>query len=440
MSWLCSIDESGAALVVGDEVEEIRGGVFEGVWDGLFDLREPQRAEHYFGSGVIGNSGELLILTPKHTLEGVFSVEDKRTRRLYFSNSLACVCCVADISVSEEMRSRALQVKRGFYGYDSRLLENDEIALDKLVFYDYLIRRDGMAYRMPLPELKQFDDYAHYRSSVASVINVIAANALHTGRRQTYEPLAAVSAGYDSPACAALAKAAGCERAITTRTGRRGGVDSGRQVARALGLSLVERDRPPFHEREDAAMGETLADLTDPDHFDLAAEFLATGMIGHEANFVPFADVLPGTLLITGFQGGRYWDISEPPSRDAERMDSSGSSMFEFRSRLGFVHFPVPFIFVRSQEDVRTIGLSDEMKPYSIGGAYNRPVARRLAEDAGVPRTAFGQHNNASSVLFFPQKRKRLFPRSVEFVSRRYLPAQQVLAARRRRTSGSPRR
>src|SRR5215204_4220223 len=93
MSWLCSIDDSGAALVIGDDAEEIPTGVFEGVWDGPFDRREPQRAEHLFGSGVVGNSGELLILTPKHTLEGVFVLEHKRTRRLYFSNSLAYVCC-----------------------------------------------------------------------------------------------------------------------------------------------------------------------------------------------------------------------------------------------------------------------------------------------------------------------------------------------------------
>jgi hypothetical protein len=31
------------------------------------------------------------------------------------------------------------------------------------------------------------------------------------------------------------------------------------------------------------------------------------------------------------------------------------------------------------------------MKPWTLGGEYDRPIARRIAEEAGIPRELFGQ-------------------------------------------------
>ena len=36
------------------------------------------------------------------------------------------------------------------------------------------------------------------------------------------------------------------------------------------------------------------------------------------------------------------------------------------------------------------------MRPWSIGGAYDRPIPRRIAEEAGVPRDLFGQNKMAT--------------------------------------------
>ena len=37
------------------------------------------------------------------------------------------------------------------------------------------------------------------------------------------------------------------------------------------------------------------------------------------------------------------------------------------------------------------------MKPFAVGGEYDEPVARRLAEEAGVPRGSFGVEKLAAS-------------------------------------------
>jgi hypothetical protein len=42
------------------------------------------------------------------------------------------------------------------------------------------------------------------------------------------------------------------------------------------------------------------------------------------------------------------------------------------------------------------------MRPWSIGGTYDRPIARRLGEEAGVPRDAFGQTKFATVVEVMP--------------------------------------
>jgi hypothetical protein len=40
------------------------------------------------------------------------------------------------------------------------------------------------------------------------------------------------------------------------------------------------------------------------------------------------------------------------------------------------------------------------MEPYRVGGHYDRPIPRRLAEEAGIPRGRFGVTKRAANVLF----------------------------------------
>ena len=40
------------------------------------------------------------------------------------------------------------------------------------------------------------------------------------------------------------------------------------------------------------------------------------------------------------------------------------------------------------------------MTPWSVGGGYDRPIPRRIAESAGVDRQAFGQRKRAVAVWY----------------------------------------
>jgi hypothetical protein len=49
------------------------------------------------------------------------------------------------------------------------------------------------------------------------------------------------------------------------------------------------------------------------------------------------------------------------------------------------------------QPGMSVIRSSAKMKDWAVGGEYDEPIARRLAEDAGVPRASFGQEKMAVS-------------------------------------------
>jgi hypothetical protein len=97
------------------------------------------------------------------------------------------------------------------------------------------------------------------------------------------------------------------------------------------------------------------------------------------------------------------------------RGDISGCSLGEFRLRRNFLHLPLTFIGGLRCSEIRKISNSADMAAYSIGGDHDRPVPRRILEDAGVPRHAFGQSKRGASVLLF-QGRNRLSRRSLKSI------------------------
>lgn len=63
----------------------------------------------------------------------------------------------------------------------------------------------------------------------------------------------------------------------------------------------------------------------------------------------------------------------------------------DFRLFRGIVMTQVPWWNIRDAALIQAIGASEEMAPWMLGTHYDRPIPRRLAEKAVVPRCAFGQ-------------------------------------------------
>jgi len=202
--------------------------------------------------------------------------------------------------------------------------------------------------------VEPFGTFAAYRGFLAGTIGRLAENMGAPSRVEPYRMLGTISSGYDSAAAAALARPYGLTEAISFGS-----------------ASFVAAD----------AKGEDVC-------------FKGAEEGGH----------LAGRVLLTGFHGDRVWDRAARTDADLVRGDQSGLSLSEYRLWAGFLHCPLPFAGARQAASIRAISRSRELAPWHTGAYYSRPICRRILEEAGVPRDAFGRWKKSVSVLFSAQE------------------------------------
>jgi len=194
-------------------------------------------------------------------------------------------------------------------------------------------------------------------------------------------PLATLSSGLDSPAASVVAAQAGCRQAVTFRqsTSLWRGRDGGDGVAASLGFACRSYDRTarryPHEEAVWAVVGRP-------------------GVL----NWTLFDYAAPVCLLFTGCHGDKVWDRKRRDFADSFETPSVADLGFgEFRLIEGVLHCPVPFWGMRHWREIEQISFRPEMEPWVRGGDYDRPIPRRLAEEAGVPPGSFGVRKKNTS-------------------------------------------
>jgi hypothetical protein len=204
-----------------------------------------------------------------------------------------------------------------------------------------------------------------------------------------YGLITTVSSGYDSPACAALAREIGCDEALTFRAATTGEDDSGAPIARRLGMRVRE-----FSREESYANARAIV------------EFLAC--TDGDAHFAACDEVLAGKLCLTGYSGDAIWGKQfKPPwgyttNVPLVRAEAGGAGLQEFHLRVGFIHVPIGMIALSRDRSIWQITHSADMAPWTLGTAYDRPIPRRLAEEAGIPRELFGLSKKVTVTTFDP--------------------------------------
>lgn len=380
LAWLLDFSKGfgNVELYHGRHVDVFADRFFEGAWDGDFAAGDFPDAANVFGSGVAIGVDSMTLVPPSHTLESLVVCAGVA------SNSLAFLWAYLPLEETPvDWRSGELFASI-LLGIDRpRALHTRRGALKLACHHNATVTAAGALLSVPKRLPPSFADYHAYRAYLLETVEKVAANAADGARRRRYAPITTLSSGYDSAACAVLARHLGGVMGLSLQRSQRGEPDSGLGVAAALGLQLKEYPRPA--EVDQANLAE--------------AEFLSDGMHGEDYPFIAFSEMLEGGLLLTGFHGDKIWDKHQPPSDNIRRGDISGCSLGEFRLTRDFLHLPVPFIGCQRHRDLHRIANSEEMAAWSIGGDYDRPVPRRLAEEAGVPRAAFGQRKRAVSLL-----------------------------------------
>lgn len=386
LSWVADICRGSPVVKVrhGASVVCAERFFFEGAWPGHLATGGFADDPVCNGSGIALTDSGVVIASPTHTLERLYFL--RRRMSVTVSNSLPLLLAATASELrldywdyTGDIMSLMLGIDRG-----RRTLPLGGNRQVEMLFYSNAeIDANLVVHRRPKKDVPAPNTYSQYRALLERTLAHLRDNARDPARPRTYELLATVSSGYDSPAVAALGRTAGCGRALTFTHARTPGPlveDSGAPVAAALGMRLVEADRLDY--------------LLLPDSPE--AEFLAAGMGGEEVVFASVRDQLAGSMLLTGYLGDTVWSTSPWLVNDTLRMlFPGGGNLGEFRQVADFVHVPVPFIGYRHHKSILDITRSDELRPWSVGGDYDRPIARRLAEEAGVPRLSFGQRKLA---------------------------------------------
>lgn len=386
LAWLAVCDPARPELLVlhGSRVETRPDWFCEAVWDGDFERGDFDRNDRVYGSGGRARAGAVRFVSSATTLDRLHRV--RRGERSFVSNSFAALVTVAELELDPTWPGYVkdfMSIKLGIRDAVQRIRATPEPV--ELVYYDDLVLADGKLSRTAKHHEKaDLGGYAAYRRFMDGALSRLLANARCAARACRYEPIVALSSGMDSGASAALAAPHGVREGFTFRCGRRGREDAGHGMARALGIELHELARDAWRDHAFAEVPFVLGDARGPDVFYRGAEPL-----------------LAGRLLLTGYGGGGLWGLKHrAPSDELTRIDTSGLSLTEYRLWTGAQHVAVPMIGYRQAPEIGALGRRPEMQPWSVGGSYDKPVARRILLEAGVPEADVARRNLATTVLW----------------------------------------
>ena len=344
----------------------------EAVWAGEFADGDFDRTDLVFGSGVRCRSNQVLFVSSGSILDRLCYCQIDGV--WHVSNSLPALLAVTDISLCEDYDyfKDFFTICSGLKHYQ-RTLPAEPAGLN-LVYFNNLMY-DGKSLievEKPnaAPRLTGFHDYHAFLVAAAERL---ASNMDAKARINRIIPLSSISSGYDSAVVAVISKYAGCDRAVTIRNSNSlwRGSDSGEVIARYLNLSCESYNRTatyyPFEESIWAVVGRP-------------------GVL----NWTLFEYPEPLCVFFTGCHGDKVWELSRDELQDPFVIPSlSFHGIGEFRLLKGIFHCPVPYWGMRNVQEIRKISFFQKMEPWTIHNNYDRPIARRIIEKAGVPRGTF---------------------------------------------------
>jgi hypothetical protein len=406
LAWLASVSHTDGAVVVshGRFVETRPEFFFEGAWAGDFARGRPDETEVVFGSGAIVDGGDTVFVSSLATTDPLFHA--RTADAVVVSNSLPLLLAAVGDGLDPAFLGYARvndSVMDGIDAHDRRI-PTRRGAVARLLHHNLRVRR-GAALEEPKPPPPPLPSFEAYAACLSDGYAALARNARDARRSRPLKIYSTQSRGYDSTAINSIAAPHGVDGVFTVRTGKGGGAfsdqadepevdDDGSEIAGLLGLTGVV----PLERR---AYREGFAD---------EIYYHASIHEPQDANLKQVADHLRGpALLLTGTLGEMWYTTrllyAERPEfakPDLRRTDLSLHGLTETRLRAGFVQAAIPYIGARRRADIVRITDSAELAPWRLGTDYDRPVPRRIAETAGVPRGAFGQRKTGSVVEFTP--------------------------------------
>ncbi|MGQ0634987.1 MAG: hypothetical protein ACT4QC_10280 [Planctomycetaceae bacterium] len=390
LAWCARLQREQAVATVwhGPWVETARASFVEGIWDGPFADSGFPEASMFTGSGGRATRDGIEFCASTHLVDRLFSLHADDA--LFVSNSLVFLLVAAGDRPQPDypfyFHDLASQRWLGITSQVKRIRTESGRWVRLHDGENFLIRPDLSITRLEKRSCPPPRNFGEYRRLLDETLRTLFDNAAAPARIYRYDPVTTLSRGYDATAISVLAHAHGCRRAITfrDRLAERPDLDNGLEIGRRLGLETSVYERFGFRELPGTPEAEFLVIPNGMDRLMAVAEL-----------------DLPGTLLLTGRHGDLVWTLARSRIMPDYQLPYGRAipelSMIEFRLRVGFLRLPVPYIAGRDSGALYQISTAPEMAPWSIGGSYDRPIPRRIAEEGGIPRDWFGQQKLASA-------------------------------------------
>jgi hypothetical protein len=389
LGWIARLERRTGAVHVthGTTVEAGHDFVVEGAWDGDFQTMAFHRAEHFFGSGVRVVGDEVHFVPSCAIVDRLLFCEDDA--ELLVSNSLAVLLArsgarlIPGRTYISELYAPTLGVTR----YDERMpVEHGRFPEVRQLYYRNLVWSRSGVRRVMKAHPREIDSFEGYVGLLRAALRRLDSNLRSPARRHSATVVATISRGYDSPAACVL----GRDMIEMCYTRRR----SNSAIPAFLSSNAAVDDGSPIAQR----LGLPVRPLEGPLHDEL---WYLAGGVEPEVAFARLAQEAaerPGVTAVMTAYNGSLWNTRYALSDvagDLIRRDISGLSLSEIRLRSGFFMLVVPFLYSRSVASIDAISLSPEMAPYRVGGLYDKPIPRRILEEAGIPRGLFGTRKKA---------------------------------------------
>ncbi|QPD03608.1 MAG: hypothetical protein Nkreftii_001382 [Candidatus Nitrospira kreftii] len=406
LAWVADVDcqEEAVVLFHGSSVEVCANFFIEGVWNGPFQFGEFGNSDCVFGTGGVLDSNSICFVPSASTVDSLYY--DEEGTHIIVSNSLPLLLGYVGDSLDlrcQEYPEICNSIMLGINHY-RRDIPTRKGKVQRQLYRNLKVSREGVVEtEKPMPP--RFGSFEEYRGYLRDNYARIVANARDPSRAEPLGVVSTQSTGYDTTAVNALARVFGIDKVFTVTKAKsigrlahqdEGGApdDDGTQICNTLGLPCTPIDRRAFtHEFE--------------------SEYLFYSALYHnqDANMLEIGEHISKTSVLLTGHGGAIWYPQasrsellgeELPSSELNTTDSGGLGMTEWRLRVGFIHLPLPHIGARRKQDILDITESSEMDAWRLRKPYDRPIARRMAEEEGVSRQLFGQYKKGS-VVIFPQ-------------------------------------
>jgi hypothetical protein len=407
LAWLASAGRNSLdelAVFHGSSVECRETWMVEGVWDGEFQAGDFHKAENVFGSGLRVEGERIYFVTSSALVDHLFYCFYRD--RLLVSNSLLVLLGVtgAFLDDQHDYTQESMSVEEGIRQYkkEFRVL-HPEIETFYQVFYENMVFEKGEVSFELKNGVHEITSFERYYELMRDVLERVKRNWEAPERKTPVTAFSTISSGYDSTAVSCLGKEMGVKICFSVKkpasaipwAPRSGFTDDGASAAEALGLDVVYLDS--------LSLGASENELF----------FLCTNYGKSDNNTMLNAVALSpmavyiehhcsAAVVFTGFYGNVIWDMNLPERLLGDGIAGSADySLSEIRLKSGFINVAVPYILARNIRSIMAVSRSEQMKPWRLHNSYDRPIPRRIAESAGVPRQAFGVKKKGVATFYY---------------------------------------